>query len=98
MANFAVIENNILTNLIIADSLEIAKSLTGKKCIEYDPENDYVFIGSKYDGTQFIPPAPFKGWIYNKTTKAFEPPRPMPSDSDAYDWDNNIEDWKLVSE
>ena len=98
MANFAVIKNNILSNLIIADSLEIAESVTGNKCVEYNEENDYVFIGSTYDGTSFIPPAPFKGWTYNKTTKAFEPPRPIPNETDPYDWDNETEDWKLINE
>ena len=98
MANFAVIENNILTNLIIADTLEIAESLTGNKCVEYNEENDYVLIGSKYDGTNFIPECPFKGWSWNTTSKKFEPPRPIPNETDLYVWDNATEDWKLISE
>jgi hypothetical protein len=37
MSNFAIIENDIVTNLIVADSLEYAQEHTGKSCIEYDP-------------------------------------------------------------
>jgi hypothetical protein len=35
MKNFAVIEENIVTNVIVADSLEVAESTIGKTCTEY---------------------------------------------------------------
>jgi hypothetical protein len=34
MKNFAVIENNIVTNVIFADTQEIAQEVTGLTCIE----------------------------------------------------------------
>jgi hypothetical protein len=36
MANYAVIENNIVTNVIIADTLEIAQAVTNAECVECD--------------------------------------------------------------
>lgn len=39
MANFAVIEEGIVTNILVADSLEIAQDVTGKVCVEYTSEN-----------------------------------------------------------
>lgn len=40
MANFAVIHGNRVINVIVADSLEVAESVTGYQCIENsDPEN-----------------------------------------------------------
>jgi len=39
MPNFAVLQNDLVVNIIIADSAEDAEELTGLKCIEYDPEN-----------------------------------------------------------
>lgn len=55
MANYAVIENGVVTNIIIAESLEIAKETTGLECVEYSPERA-VTIGIEYDGTDFIIP------------------------------------------
>lgn len=48
MSNFAVIENGIVVNIIVADSLEIAESLTGLLCFQYD-ETDNIFMHDKID-------------------------------------------------
>jgi hypothetical protein len=34
--NYAVIENDRVVNVIVADSITIAKKVTGKECIECD--------------------------------------------------------------
>jgi len=39
MANFAVVEDGIVTNIIVAESLETAQDVTGKTCVEYTDEN-----------------------------------------------------------
>lgn len=39
MANFAVIENGIVENIIVCESKELAEQLTEKICIEYNDEN-----------------------------------------------------------
>ena len=39
MANFAIVTTGIVENTIIADSKELAETLTGKTCIEYFDEN-----------------------------------------------------------
>lgn len=53
--NFAVIENGIVENTIIADSKEIAEQLTGKTCVAYTDSN-IAHIGYGYDGTTFEQP------------------------------------------
>lgn len=55
MKTFAVIEDNKVINVIIADSKEIAEETTGKLCIEYTEENP-AGIDWDYDGVSFIPP------------------------------------------
>jgi hypothetical protein len=55
MANYAVIVNNIVDNVIVADSVEIAEEATGKTCIEYSDENP-AYIGYLYDGNKFEKP------------------------------------------
>ena len=48
MANFAVIHNNAVMNVIVADSKEIAEDITKFTCIEYTDENPAV-IGWFYN-------------------------------------------------
>jgi hypothetical protein len=36
MANFAVIKENIVQNVVVADTIEIAQEVTGQECIECD--------------------------------------------------------------
>jgi hypothetical protein len=53
--NFAVITGNQVTNIIVADSKEIAEEVTGFTCVEYTDENP-AGIGWNYDGVNFIAP------------------------------------------
>ena len=56
MANFAVIEDGLVTNAIVADTKEIAELVTGLTCVEYTDDNP-AFIGGTYDGETFTPPS-----------------------------------------
>ena len=53
--NYAVMSGNNVTNVIVADSKEIAEQVTGSTCIEYTDANP-AHIGLKYDGTTFEQP------------------------------------------
>jgi len=53
--SFAVIENNKVTNVIIASTLAIAIEVTGRECIEV-PEGMQVIPNWTYDGSTFEPP------------------------------------------
>lgn len=55
MANYAVIKDGIVDNVIVADTKEIAETVTGLTCIEYTDENP-AGIGWTYDGTNFSAP------------------------------------------
>lgn len=52
MANYAVMNGDIVGNIIVADSKEIAETVTELTCIEYTDENP-AFIGSRFNGTTF---------------------------------------------
>jgi hypothetical protein len=56
MPNYAVIENNKVSNIIVADSKEIAEEVTGLSCIDVTDGWDY---GNGIDGGDFFP-APAK--------------------------------------
>ena len=56
MATYAVIDNELVVNVILADSKEIADQCNpGFICVEYTTENPAA-IGWTYDGTNFTPP------------------------------------------
>lgn len=56
MANYAVIKNGIVSNIIVADSKEIAELVTGLLCIEYEDTPSQPGIGWSYDGSVFTAP------------------------------------------
>ena len=56
MANFAVIENDIVINIIVADTKEIAELVTGLTCVEYTKSNP-AGTGWTYKDGKFIMPS-----------------------------------------
>ena len=57
MSQFAVIENGIVLNTIIADSKAIAEEITGLTCIEYTIEP--AEAGGTYSDGTFISRKPY---------------------------------------
>ena len=54
MPNFATLDaNNVVTNVIVADSLEIAEDVTGLTCVPCDSTE---FLGATWNGAEFIKP------------------------------------------
>jgi hypothetical protein len=57
MKKYAVIDSdNIVYNIVIADSLDVAEKVTGSNCIFISPENDTCNIGKLYSDGSFIDP------------------------------------------
>lgn len=52
MSKFAVIQNEKVINIILADSKEIAEEATKLECIQ----SDIACIDDTWDGTNFIKP------------------------------------------
>lgn len=59
MAKFAVIEGTDVVNIIEAENLSIAETITGKTCIEFTSEP--AGVGATYIDGKFIPEKPI-GW------------------------------------
>ena len=55
MATFAVINDNTVENVIVADTKEIAEQVTGKECLEYTDSNP-AGIGWTYADGVFTAP------------------------------------------
>lgn len=52
---FAVIKNEKVENIIVAESKEVAEEVTGLLCVEYTDENP-AHIGLGWDGSTFEQP------------------------------------------
>jgi hypothetical protein len=60
MALFAIINNDKVSNVIIAETKEIAELVSNGIAVEYQPD-DYVFIGMEFkDGEFILPPPPIE--------------------------------------
>ena len=90
--NFAVIENGIVTNIIVCDSKEVAEQVTGQTCIEYTETNP-AGIGWSYDGTGFAAPQPYPSWLMDSGTYLWNAPIPMPTDG-MWNWNEDELSWE----
>ena len=57
MLHFAVLSNNLVTNVIVANTLSDAELATNSVCVEI-LENKNAGIGDTWDGTTFIKSEP----------------------------------------
>jgi hypothetical protein len=97
MKIFAVIENNLVTNKIIAESKELAETLTGFSCVELQSSLD-CNIGYSYANNKFIEPSPYPSWIYNEELEEWVAPVAMPTDEVLYAWSEANLAWEAVTE
>ena len=54
--NIAVIENGIVENIIVCETVKLAKQITGKECVEFTEENP-AHMGLGFDGEVFEQPS-----------------------------------------
>jgi hypothetical protein len=111
MSHFAKIENNIVTEVIVADSAEWCTENLGGIWVQtsYNTfggvntreggealHKNYAGIGYSWDGIGFAAPKPFDSWLFNNETYLWEPPISMPTDDKNYKWDENNQQWVEV--
>lgn len=58
MKNYAIIENEKVTNVVVADTLKSAKDLTGKECVECD--GTFWIDWTRVDGVWVAPVTPLE--------------------------------------
>jgi hypothetical protein len=99
MAQYAKIENNQVTNIIVADQNFINSGAVGNPAKWIEVQNvdgvniHYVGIGFTYDAVAnaFTSPKPFDSWILVDT--AWVAPVDMPQGNDHYIWDELTVSW-----
>ena len=104
MSHFAKIENNIVTEVIVAeqdfiDTLDGTWVQTsyntrgGVHLLGGTPlRKNYAGIGDTYDADRdaFISPQPFNSWTLNEDTCLWEAPISYPADNQKYSWDEDV--------
>lgn len=95
---YAVLNNNIIENVIIADSKEVAEQVTNKTCIQQTSLTGTAEVnGDLYNGI-FRPAKPYESWIWSESNLWWESPVLIPDNQKAYYWDEDALSWKLVDE
>ena len=59
----------------------------------------YAGVGYTYDSTNdvFIIPQPFASWTLD-SNHDWQPPTPMPTDGQPYEWNEDNQTWDLITE
>lgn len=93
MPNYAVHNGSTILNVIVAETLEIAESLTGLNAVLSVEGNPWIGWTLQDDGWR--PPSPFPSWSWNG--QEWEPPVPHPGNNDdsvVWVWNEDKQDWE----
>ena len=92
MPHYAVLENNVITDTLVADDLATAQAVTEKVCVDID--NVTAVIGSGYDpvtATFTTQASPHPSWVQDGAS--WKAPVDMPADGRNYVWVEETTSW-----
>jgi hypothetical protein len=101
MAHFAKLDNNTVTEVIVAEQDFINSGAVGDSFLwvqtSYNGNfrKNYAAVGYTYDKAKdaFIAPKPYPSWVLVEDTCQWEAPTAMPNDGKAYAWDEDTTAW-----
>ena len=101
MSHFAKLENNVVTQVIVAEQDFINSGYVGDSFLwvqtSYNGNfrKNYAGIGYSYDKVRdaFIPPKQYPSWVLNEDTCRWDAPTPMPDDDQMYTWSEETQAW-----
>ena len=102
MAHFAKLDNNIVTEVIVAEQDFINSGRVGDEFLwvqtSYNGNfrKNYASVGSTYDKTRdaFIPPKPYASWVLVEDTCQWAAPTAYPDDGKVYEWNESNTNWE----
>lgn len=93
--NIAILSNNIVENVIVADSIDAALNVIGDAdMIVVTDATGPAYIGGDFYEGRFREPRPYPSWEWNNNN--WEPSTPYPSDENIYLWNENQRKWELL--
>lgn len=93
---YAVLENNTIINVIIAESKEIAESVTGKDCVEQNSTTGVAEVNGDFYNNIFRPAKPYPSWIWSEENLWWQSPVILEDDQKDYYWDEDNNSWNLL--
>lgn len=94
--NFAIIENKVVTNVIVADSKATAEALYPEaEIIAVTEETNPVTIGGEWlaKSGKFVGLQPYASWTLDEATGFWNAPSEYPLDGKGYQWDEDSKSW-----
>jgi hypothetical protein len=100
MAHFAKIEDDIVTQVVVAEQayIDTKEGTWIQTSYNASIRKNYAGIGHTYDSTRdaFIAPKPYPSWVLNEDTCNWEAPVAMVDDGKQYKWDEDTTNWSEV--
>ena len=101
MSHFAKLNNNTVTEVIVAEQDFINSGAVGDSFLwvqtSYNGSfrKNYAGVGFTYDSVRdaFIAPQPYPSWALVEDTCLWEAPVAMPTDDKMYTWDEDTTSW-----
>ena len=101
MAHFAKLNNNIVTEVIVAEQDFINSGAVGDSFLWVQTSysgnfrKNFAAVGYTYDKTRdaFIPPKTFASWVLDESTCKWKAPTDCPGDISDYYWDEENQEW-----
>ena len=101
MSHFAKLNNNVVTEVIVAEQDFINSGAVGDSFLwvqtSYNGNfrKNYASVGGTYDKVRdaFIAPKPYPSWVLVEDTCRWKSPTDMPDDGQAYEWDEATTAW-----
>ena len=100
MAHYAKIEDDIVTQVVVAEQayIDTKEGTWVQTSYNASIRKNYAGIGYTYDLAKdaFIPPKPYPSWVLNEDTCNWEAPVTIPDDGKQYKWNEATTNWVEV--
>lgn len=99
MKTFAIIENNKVLNLAVAEDIAILGVLIpeAELVLEVTPETGAAYIGADFISGRFKPIQSFASWTFDKKLWAWVAPKTRPDSAGILVWDEELLDWTEIT-
>lgn len=95
MSNYAIIENGLVSNVVVSDNEEVIRFLfpAAEQIILETTSTGAAYVNGQFLNGVFIPPKPFDSWIFSEESLQWVPPIARPQDEKIYSWNESGLNW-----
>lgn len=94
METYAIIKNNVVDNIIVADDEGFfSVAYPDDIVVKVTDETGVANIGVEFVDNKFVPLKPWTSWVFNSQSWLWEAPTSYPNDGGIYLWDEPSLSW-----